>query len=581
MENLKYTEILQQNRELRKAAGRPNYQITILSNVTINSLTDILEYVLLKSKINPTITVGNYDNIVQDSSACSSSDLVIIFYETLTLIDNLGRFFEDVDDNFYRNLKEKVFSEIDLVCENLKNVPAVIFNTFLSGHYPSNSFRKSRLDLFIDELNEYLELKKKINTSLANLNKIVSTIGFKQAFDYRLYHSSKAPYTLSFLKNYVASIAPLILRNTGRSKKAIIFDCDNTLWKGIIGEDGIDKIDMSSTSSIGRKFQLVQQIAVFLSKQGVIVGLCSKNNDQDVLEVIQKHPEMALKLEHIVIQRINWNDKASNIESIAKELNIGLDSIVFVDDSSFEISLIQERLPEVSCIQVPTSGFEYPDYLLRNIYLYFNLEAGKEDLARTKLYKEQSQRESIRSSYDTIDAYLASLDIVIDICKDEISCAQRVTQLTQKTNQFNLTTKRYSENEILNLMNSNTDWIFIASVKDKFGDNGITALCIINQDKNDSETVILDTFLMSCRIIGRNIEMSFISHIFNWLKNHNFKTVRAKYIATNKNAQVEKFYDSLGLDLINTVADVKFYSMDIEDYRERDISYIAKVVSHD
>jgi FkbH-like protein len=574
MENLKYSEILQQNKALGEEIKGTPYKVTVLANVTTNSLKEILEYIFRINQINPVIEFGNYDNIVQDSATFAASDLVLVFFDTLNIVSGVSAFFEDLDDEIYNNIKSRICSEIDIILENLKDCPSVIFNTFSSTYFVSGYSQKSKIETLTSELNEYLIDKKRINITLVDIDKIISQIGIKQAIDFRLYHSSKAPYSLSFYRNYVAAIEPIILRNTGKLKKAIIFDCDNTLWKGIVGEDGFNGIEMSRTSHDGYPFNMVQQIAVFLSKRGVIVGICSRNNELDVSEVLMNHPDIVLKEEHIIIKKINWEDKVTNLRSIASELNIDLDSIVFVDDSSFEINLIREQIPEICSLQVPSAIFEYPDYLLKYVYKYFNLSLIGEDAQKTAIYKQQFQRESTRNKYKTINDYLSSLKIAITIFKDERSLISRIAQLTQKTNQFNLTTRRYTENQILKFMENSDDYVFAVSVKDKFGDNGFTAVAIIITDPQNRKNVFIDTFLMSCRIIGRNIEYAFMDYIMQWLTEKHYLTLHTEFIPTKKNGQVNRFYDDLGFILLKEEEGEKQYFINLSNYQMKKIEYI-------
>lgn len=240
----------------------------------------------------------------------------------------------------------------------------------------------------------------------------------------------------------------------GNTKKAIIFDCDNTLWGGVIGEDGIDNIEMSPNSQKGVIFSEIQSLALALSKKGVIIGLCSKNNYLDVENVFLSHPNIVLLKKYITIEKINWLDKVTNLKNIASELNIGLDSIVFVDDSSFEINLVNEQLPEVRTIQVPKKLYLYPRILRNSIDLFFSISEAEEDKKKLKMYKNQKKRLSSKKKYTSIKDYLKSLHIQITIYLNNISLIPRISQMTQKTNQFNLTTKRYSENDIENFFNN-------------------------------------------------------------------------------------------------------------------------------
>ena len=574
MDNLKYTEILQLNKALVGTIQSKPYEIGVLSNVIVNSFKEILEYSCRLNQIEPKVEIGNFDNIVQDSAVFKNKDLIIIFYDVLNIVDQVSEFFEDLEDEKYYNLKNKVFTEIDIIFENLSNTASVIFNSFSAAYYNNNNVQVSKIETFVKELNAYIEQKKKNNFSIVNIDKLFAHIGFKQSIDYRFYHSSKAPYTFAFLKIYIATIEAVLLRNTGKLKKAIIFDCDNTLWKGVIGEDGMDGIDMSPTSKSGKFYHLVQQIAVFLSKRGVIVGLCSKNNEQDVLDALRNHKDMILKEEHIVIMKVNWMDKASNLKAIAAELNIGIDSLVFVDDSNFEINLIKEQVPETLTIQVPTAISDYPDLILKNVYTYFNLVLNIDDAKKTVMYKQQFERENSKAAFSSIEDYLASLEIELAVVKNDKAHIPRIAQLTQKTNQFNLTTYRYTESQVNHFMVDKKYEVYAMFVKDKFGDNGLTGVCIAKDDENDSKNVILDTLLMSCRIIGRNIEFVYISHIIEDLANKGYQTITADYITTKKNTQVENFYDKVGLNLIENIVGTKHYSLNIVNFEPKKVDYI-------
>jgi FkbH-like protein len=573
MEDLKYTEILQLNKALVGTITAKPYEIGLLSNITINSLKEVLEYSCRLNQIEPKVEIGNFDNIVQDSAHLKNKDLIIIFYDVLNIVDNVSEFFEDLEDEKYHNLKNKLFTEIDIIFENLKNTPSVIFNSFSSAYF-NNNIQVSKIEIFVKELNAYVEQHKTSNVSIFNIDKLFSNIGFKNSIDYRFYYSSKAPYTFAFLRSYVDAIENIYLRNTGKLKKAIIFDCDNTLWKGVIGEDGIEGIDMSPNSKSGKFFHIVQQIAVFLSKRGVIVGLCSKNNEQDVLDVLRNHKDMILKEEHIVIKKVNWVDKATNLRNISSELNIGIDSLIFVDDSNFEINLIKEQIPVVHTIQVPTVISDYPSLILKNIYKYFNLVLNSDDANKTEMYKQQLIRQNSKSAFSSIEDYLSSLEIELTVVKNDKVHIPRIAQLTQKTNQFNLTTYRYTESQIDQFINNKKTEVYAMFVKDKFGDNGLTGVCIVKEDENDSKNVILDSFLMSCRIIGRNIEYVYLSHIIKDLANKGYQTLKADYIPTKKNAQVEDFFDKVGLNLIENIDGTKHYSMYIANFESKKLDYI-------
>ena len=573
MIDLKYSEILAQNNLLRESISGNKYTISILANVTVNPLIELIEYSCRLQNINPLVKIGNYDNIAQDCTTHSNSDLVLVFYDIFKLINELPFFFEDISEDMLLGLKDRIYSEFDIIYKNLENCPSVVINTFSSEYFTKGYAGNSKIELFVFELNLHMSQKLSKNVSFINLNTIFSTIGIHQAIDYRLYSASKSLYTIAFFKYYIQALEPTLLRNTGKLKKAIIFDCDNTLWNGILGEDGFSGIDMSLKSSKGIVFNKIQQIARYLSNNGVIVGLCSKNNESDVFDVINNHSDMVLKDDNIVIKKINWKDKATNLIDIAKELNIGQDSIVFVDDSDFEINLINEKVPEIKTIRVPNNLLDYPKIVLDNIFKYFNLSVSNEDRLKTKMYKQQAKRIESKSNTESIEDYLKSLDISVKVFENDESLVSRISQMTQKTNQFNLTTQRYTENQISSFIINNDSSIFAISVSDKFGDNGITGTLICNFDKS-SKIVIIDTFLMSCRIIGRNIEFVFFDFFVKKIIKKGYSIIKASYIPTKKNEQVKELYETFGFEISYIENEKKEYVLNIANYKKKNLDYI-------
>lgn len=570
MIQLKYTEILAANKKLSQEVTGVPYKITVLSNVIVNSFKEILEYSLRKLQINPEINFGNYDNIVQDSQLVKDNNMVIVCYELMNVIEGYKGNFEGIDDAGYSDLKNRIIMELELTMNNLKEIPSVIINTFSAAGVNIGITEKTKAELLAMDLNDFLTKNKKGNVTLFNLDKLHLNSGVEKNIDRRMFRSSSAPYTLHFLKLYVDQLDHYILRNTGKLRKAIIFDCDNTLWKGIIGEDGTDNINMRNDKE-GVSFRKVQELAVYLSKCGIIIGVCSKNNESDVIEVFRNHPDMVLKEDHLVISKINWNDKVTNLKEIAKQLNIGLDSLVFVDDSSFEVNHVREQIPEILVLQVPSLLYEYPNQLNDLVAKYFNLNANSEDTKKTAMYKEQFIREQAKETFDTIEEYLASLEIEIQGAIDDFGVTPRIAQLTQKTNQFNLTTRRYSESQITSFMENNDCHIFTFNVKDKYGDNGLTAMAIIVIDGN---TATIDSLLMSCRIIGRNIEKVIMNNLIQWMIDHQIKEIKSEYIPTKKNMQVSNFYSDLGFDIQSENESSVVYKLNTNDHKPMKFDYI-------
>ena len=280
---------------------------------------------------------------------------------------------------------------------------------------------------------------------------------------------------------------------------------------------------------------------------------------------------MALKNDNIVVCEVNWNDKASNLRVIAETLNIGLDSLVFVDDSDFEINLIKEELPQVLCMQVPEAIYEFPAKLGEIINTSFYFSDSKADLDKTNQYKQQAERAKQKSKFTDISEYLRSLEMEVTFGVDKVEEAERVDQLTQKTNQLNVCTTRYTQAQIESIKDSAMQSYISLSVKDKFGDSGLTGVAIVSYANGKG---VINDFLMSCRVMGRNIEFVFVDYIMAYLKKQGCTSVEAQYLPTQKNKPVSDFYDKCGFPVISKIEGEKRYALNMEEYKEKSIDYI-------
>lgn len=344
-----------------------------------------------------------------------------------------------------------------------------------------------------------------------------------------------------------------------KRKKCLVLDLDNTLWGGVLGEDGPSGIKVGGDYP-GKAFHFFQEALLALSKTGVILTICSKNNESDVEEVWQKNPFLVLKKEHFAATRINWNDKASNIKELASELNIGLDSFVFVDDNPTERELVRQMLPMVSVPEFPAQPYGLPDFFKELVDSYFRVYAvTDEDRNKAAQYKANAERAKAQQGFSDFGAFLESLDIQLTISEADEFNIPRIAQMTQKTNQFNLTTRRYTESDIRSFLERG--WkIWCLSVADKFGDSGITGAIMVNGDE-------IDTLLLSCRILGKGIEKAFLTRVLARLKDQGIKSVKARYIPTAKNSQVAGFYDRAGFSQLSAAGlqeGEKLYCADLE-----------------
>jgi len=571
-----YADILRQNRQLAKSMTGDKYEIKVLSNITVAHLNDILEYSLRNLGVPAIVGSGDYDNIVQDSFKFKDSPCIIIFWELCNIVDNLHFRVELLTDEETRSISNQVESELDLVLANLSETSLVLINKFNSRLFSAFSLHGTKLEALAKHLNEYLSGVLPRNVQLVELDNIFLAKGLDVSVDMRRYYSTRSIYTIDFFKAYTQYIQPFITAATGRSKKTIIFDCDNTLWKGVLGEDGFDGIEMSPRTKHGSIFFEIQTMALCLQQQGVILTLCSKNNRADVEEVIANHPDMQLTAEHIAVNRSNWSDKVSNIRAISEELGIGLDSCVFIDDSPLETELVRQQLPQVTVLLVPQSLDEYPKLLRNNIGLFFNPSLTKEDAARTEMYRAQAERMAARSTTSTVDEYLASLMHKAVIHEDDHAIVARMAQMSQRTNQFNLTTRRYTEEDIRTMVDRDESKVLALSLSDKFGDSGVTGLCIIHFTSTRTCAEI-DTLLMSCRIIGRNVEYAFMDHIIARLRSEQVTHVEATYVKTAKNEQVENFFDRCSFTVNKRTDLTTDYTLQVDEYVPKSLEYIEIV----
>ncbi len=341
-----------------------------------------------------------------------------------------------------------------------------------------------------------------------------------------------------------------------KRKKCLVLDLDNTLWGGILGEEGIEGIQIGGDYP-GKAFLYWQEALQQLAKNGVILTVCSKNNEKDVLEAWEKNPFIILKKDAFSAYRINWQDKATNIKELADELNIGLDSFVFVDDNPTERELVKQVLPMVAVPDFPEQPYMFPEFFKQLVDDYFKVySVTDEDRKKTEQYRANAARANAQASFEDFDKFLESLDIQITIEAANEFNIQRIAQMTQKTNQFNLTTKRYTDSDVKGFIEAG--WkIWCISVADKFGDNGITGCVMVNGNE-------IDTFLLSCRILGKGIEIAFAKKIMALLRESGVNALTANYLPTAKNAQVRDFYEKCGFTCVVESEDgSKNYSLNL------------------
>lgn len=402
----------------------------------------------------------------------------------------------------------------------------------------------------------YASAKEHQNVKVLNFSDFCSRYSAEELIDWKFYFLSQMTLNPKLHKDFKEWFDRKMSGIASIRKKCLVLDLDNTLWGGVLGEDGLDGIKIGGDYP-GKAFLYWQEALLQLAESGIILAVCSKNNQQDVFDAWEKNPYLVLKKVNFAAYRINWTDKATNIEELAQELNIGLDSMVFVDDNPTERELIRQTLPMVSVPDFPEHPYELPNFYNTLVEQYFQIYVlTDEDKNKTKQYKANAERREAQAAFADYDKYLESLQMTLTLEKSDAFNIPRIAQMTQKTNQFNLTTHRYSESDIKERVDSG--WkIWCIGVKDKFGDNGITGVIMLNEG-------IIDSLLLSCRVLGKGIEFAFMNTVLQLVKDSGCKRVTAEYLPTAKNAQVADFYEKCGFSCLQMSQDGrKSYSIDL------------------
>lgn len=465
-------------------------------------------------------------------------------------------------DFFYKNL-EMVYKRVP---DNKLFCVFALFNPFSSPIEIGNYSVFKAINDYNSKIIKFSEDRS--NVKIINVSDFILNNQKEEIIDWKYYFISKMLINPKLSKNFNSWFQSQMDAVLMKRMKCVVLDLDNTLWGGILGEDGIEGIKIGGDYP-GSAFMEFQKGLLELKSTGIILTICSKNNESDVIEAWKKNPNLIIKKEHVTTYRINWENKADNIKEIAAELNIGLDSIVFIDDNPTERELIRQVLPMVMTPDFPLHPYQLPVFLSRLIKEYFRIyKITQEDLTKTEQYKSNAEREVFKSEFKEFNQYLESLEIKIGVQKANTFNIQRIAQMTQKTNQFNLTTYRYTEGDIKEYLDKG-DWVYCIDVKDRFGESGITGLIIVEVDMQKKSSKI-NSLLLSCRILGKGIEDVFVYFILNKLKSDGFKKVYAKYISTAKNEQVKDFYDRIGfvnLNINEEQTSVKEYFLELDNFK--------------
>ncbi|MBU2510534.1 HAD-IIIC family phosphatase [bacterium] len=549
-------------------------RLAILASSTIRGIEEVLRVQCAEIGIYADIYLGEYNQYAQEIFNSGSQlyqfnpDLIIVFADTRAIT---GEYFFMpykglADDRKIWMAETSAFFR-NLVNELTKQTSAkVILHNFEIPTYSPLGILESKDDYgfveSIEDINRGLrnDLKNNNQVFLFDFNTFCSKVGKKEVFDDKMYYLGdikiKLQYIPSLCQEYLKYIRPL----ASLIKKCIVLDLDNTLWGGIIGENGVDGIKLGPTPE-GRPFWEFQQLLLSLYNRGVLLAVNSKNNFDDAIEVIRNHKYMVLREEYFAAIRINWNDKASNIQSIAEEINIGIDSLVFFDDDSVNREMVRTFHPEVMVVDLPSDPALYVETLI-NLNCFEMLSLTKEDKKKGMMYLAEKKRRQLVHTATNLTEYLRQLETVVVIEDVNKGTIPRIAQMTQKTNQFNMTTFRYTDEKIKEFVEDDNYLVISLSLTDKFGDSGITGLSIVERKNRDHWWI--DTFLLSCRIIGRKAEDALLAYIVKKAQVSGASLLSGAFIPSEKNMPAKEFYNNCGMKKMGNKDEMEIWEFDLK-----------------
>ena len=538
--------------------GLISFKLAVLANSTIDLVVPALVASAARHGIALEVIQPSYDQVAQealtpDSKVNKSKPHAVLFaldYRALPLKLSLG----DADAasasiqgalGYLQALRNGIKAvNPDAICIFQSFAPPVeaLFGS-LDRALPGTW--RNLLDGVNRELAEFVLGSGDVLLDIAGL---AETVGLAEWHNTQLWNMAKFPFADDAIPLYADHVGRTVGAIRGKSRKVLVLDLDNTVWGGVIGDDGLEGIKIAQGDATGEAHLAVQRLALDLRSRGIVLAVSSKNTDEVARTPFEQHPEMLLKLDHIAVFQANWNDKATNISAIVEELNLGIDSVVFLDDNPVERGLVRKLLPQVAVPELP----EDPAYYARTLTAagYFEAVAfASEDLKRAGFYQDNAKRANLQKQVGGVDAYLASLDMTITFQPFDATGRARIVQLINKSNQYNLTTIRYTDPEVAAAENDPEVLTLQVRLADIFGDNGMISVIICRPDGPGVWAV--DTWLMSCRVLGRKVEHMVLRHILEQARIAGVHTIKGVYIPTEKNKLVIEHYAKLGFTQVD------------------------------
>jgi len=565
--------VVQRFEQLRAAINLQPYRLAILRSFTVEPMVPLLRAAAFCIGIDLAVHVADFNAYVQaimDPASTlygSAPDVVIVAVQTRDIAPDLWNDFTNLNEDQVQSTIARVTNDFQGWIRALrKNTAAhLVLHNFETPVYPSagllDAQSNSSQSMAIAQINRSLANLASEQTSVYVLDydSLVARHGQATWHDERKWLTVRLPISAAHLNHLVEEWMRFLYPLTGKIAKVLVTDLDNTLWGGVIGEDGMVGIKLG-TEYPGAAYQAVQRALLDFHRRGILLAVCSKNNREDALEAIEKHPGMLLKSAHFAAVRINWTDKVQNLREIAGELNVGIDSLAFLDDNPIERQQVRTVLPEVFVLDLPSDPMEFARSI-RACPLFERLSISTEDHRRGAMYQAQREREQLEQSISSREDFYRSLQQEAEISPLTKANLARIAQLTNKTNQFNLTTRRYSEQQISELV-SRAGWgCFSIRVRDRFGDNGLVGVAITRQEGDTAE---IDSFLLSCRVIGRTVETAFLSFLADRARANGASRLQGWFLPTKKNAPARDFYSAHGFAAAKQNGDGTLWTLDLK-----------------
>ena len=559
---------------LKKAAKNvnpafPSYKLAIIGDCATQHIAKAVKGDAALRMLNIDVFDSDYDQI-QAQTMDESSELyrfapdgVLIVMCTEKLYESFCGTPAEKRPKFADEVLGRICMYWELISKRIKtNILQFSFAYLNDGSMGSYALREaSSFTYQLTKLNYLLcqAAAEKKNVFPVDINAVQNRIGSERFRDDKLYYMAKMPFSLEALPYIAARTVDVIKALRGSIKKCVILDLDNTLWGGVIGDDGLDGIEIGELGT-GHAFSDFQMYLKELKKRGRILAVCSKNNEDTARLPFEKHPEMVLRLDDFAMFVANWQDKASNIRYIQQTLNIGMDSIVFFDDNPFERGVVRSLIPDITVPELPEDPAGYLS-CIRALNLFEMASFSSADADRTEQYRQEADRTALVAKFTSYDEYLKALDMRAQAAPFDKFHYPRIAQLTQRSNQFNLRTVRYTESEIEALADDGNHITRYYCLQDKYGDYGLISVVIM--DKKEEDTLFISEWLMSCRVLKRGMEEFITNDIIRTAEENGCRRVIGEYIPTPKNAMVADLYERMGFEKREGyyIADVSTYKM--------------------